>query len=125
MLITCVYFNHLYSLTCIFSLTDSFGLASGLPHLQQQHTNNSYIYGAQPHQKLSPYSQHSPQNRGPADYYNAMCMSQTASPSPQSNCSDTFHSDSPHSPMVINNNNNNCAKVISEHVIETHSLERS
>ncbi|KAL1512561.1 hypothetical protein ABEB36_002138 [Hypothenemus hampei] len=79
---------------------DSFNLT------QLQQTNSNFMYQNQAH--LSPYS--SPQNLSQNDYYNV--LPNTASPSPQSN-----HSESPHSPLMLNNNN---TKVI----IHDHNLER-
>ncbi|XP_066143787.1 transcription factor GATA-4-like isoform X3 [Euwallacea fornicatus] len=98
---------------------DSF---TNMSHLQQ-HTGTSFMYTNQQHQRLSPYSAQSPQNLQ-ADYYNAM-LSNTATPSPQSNASDTLHSESPHSPLHLNNNNNNNnnnTKMISEHNMDRPSV---
>ncbi|CAG9768831.1 unnamed protein product [Ceutorhynchus assimilis] len=84
-----------------------------LSHLQ--HTSTGFMYPTQPHQRLSPYSSQSPQNLcTQADYYNGM-LPHTATPSPLSTASD-IHSDSPHSPMYVNNNNNNDSKVIMDNI---------
>uniref|UniRef100_A0AAR5Q1P6 GATA-type domain-containing protein n=1 Tax=Dendroctonus ponderosae TaxID=77166 RepID=A0AAR5Q1P6_DENPD len=89
---------------------DSFNLS----HLQQ---TSNFVYPTQPHVKLSPYSSHSPQNLA-HDYYGTM-LPQTATPSPQSHSSD-LHCDSPHSPLLINNNNNHTK--ISEHNLDRVSV---
>ncbi|KAG5896611.1 hypothetical protein JTB14_009523 [Gonioctena quinquepunctata] len=78
---------------------------STLNQLQHAASSTNYIYSSQSHQRMSPYSSHSPQMMN-AQYYDTLL--QHSSPSPPSTTSD-----SPTSPHIINNNNNNNgAKVI-------------